>query len=101
MDAAPHSRRGGSMRTGMRGRIGIAIVCTLALGLVVAAPANATAVRGHQVQTSNTKYKMLGDLIGEWKLTSFHVKSTGPVFKGKGRERFTGCLDIDRDRSCA
>jgi hypothetical protein len=72
----------------------------IAAGLVIAAPASGIAVSGKQVPVSEVKSKMKGDLRGKFKITKFRVLHAGPVFKAKGRERFNGCIDSDRDRSC-
>ena len=87
------------MRPGvMRCITSIALV--VAVGLVVAAPAAGFAVSGQQVPKSEVKFKMKGDLLGKFKITKFRVIRDAPVFKAKGRERFNGCVDSDRDRSC-
>jgi len=76
--------------------------CALAavVGLVAAAPAGAVVVKGTQVATTGTKSKMKGDLLGTLKVTRFHLLRDHPVIKFRGRERFEGCIDSDRDRSC-
>ena len=45
-------------------------------------------------------YKMTGDLVGRWATTSFEEVATAPYFEGKGTEKFSGCIDRRRDRSC-
>ena len=70
-------------------------------GLVAAAPAGAVYVSGKQVLKDEVHYKMKGDLFGSWKITNFKVVSEGPVFKAKGKEKFKGCIDGNRDKSCA
>ena len=44
---------------------------------------------------------MTGGLIGKWKTTSFKTLATSPIYKGKGTEKFNGCLDRRRDGHCA
>ena len=72
-------------------------------GLLVAAPAGEISVSGKQkvVNGNAGKYKMKGDLLGKWKITKFKQLHAPPHFKGKGKERFNGCIDTDRDRSCS
>jgi hypothetical protein len=81
-------------------RVGVTGGLALLAALVVAAPAGATAISGHQVPVNGARYKMKGDLLGKWKVTKFRRTDASPVFRGKGTERFNGCLDTDRDRSC-
>jgi hypothetical protein len=76
--------------------VGIALA-----SLVAAAPAGATYVSGKQIPTGFNKYEMTGGLLGKWKVTKFKaIREGGRVFKGKGEEKFNGCLDADRDKSC-
>ncbi len=84
-------------RRGAAGALALAVAATLA----VAAPAGATHVKGHQIPVSANKYKMKGGLVGQWKVTKFKVDRVTPVFRGHGQETFKGCLDADRDGSCA
>ena len=81
----------------------LSVVLSIALVLVVVPTAEAFYVSGRQKPVGNTgeKFRMTGGLKGKWKITSFHVKKTKPVFKAKGRERFTGCVDVARDGSCS
>ena len=44
---------------------------------------------------------MFGGLVGDWRTTSFETTAQAPPFEAKGTERFSGCLDRRRDRSCA
>ena len=78
-----------------------AVVAVALTGLVAAAPAGAVYVSGKQVATGFDKYEMTGGLLGKWKVTKFKViREGGRVFKGKGKEKFNGCIDADRDKSC-
>jgi hypothetical protein len=43
---------------------------------------------------------MRGDFVGRWKITSFEEVTTSPLYSAKGTERFRGCIDRRRDRSC-
>lgn len=77
----------------------------LALLVVLAAPASAATypVSGHQVVVNEGegKYKMTGGLLGSWSITSFKEISAGAIFKAKGTEKFSGCLDLGRDGKCS
>jgi hypothetical protein len=73
--------------------------------LVAAAPAGAQsyAVSGKQVAVNEKagKFKMKGGLLGKWRITSFKQTDADPVFRAKGTEEFSGCLDLGRDGSCS
>jgi hypothetical protein len=43
---------------------------------------------------------MSGSLVGDWQQTSFTTLAMSPLFRGKGTEVFSGCLDKGRDGSC-
>ena len=83
-----------------------ALVAALA-ALAVAAPAGAKTttypVSGKQtvVDEQAGTYKMSGDLVGDWAITSFNQLATTPLYRAKGTEHFSGCLDRNRDGSCA
>lgn len=83
-------------------RASTVLALSSALVLVAAVSANAIPVAGHQkvVNEKAGKYKMKGDLIGKWKLTTFRIVDTKPVLRIKGTEKFNGCLDTSGDRSC-
>jgi hypothetical protein len=72
-----------------------------------AAPAGAKTatypVSGKQIVVDEDAgtYKMTGGLVGDWSVTSFTELATAPLYKGKGTEHFSGCLDRGRDGSCA
>ena len=83
------------------GRAAAVVVLAAAMAIAVAAPAGAFGVKGHQKPVGPSKYRMTGDLRGKWRVTAFHVLSTNPVLRGKGKERFNGCLDLARDHSCS
>lgn len=92
---------------------GIRFLATV-LGTITAASlfvtaAGAATVSGEQFAVSGKQsvvnegagtYKMSGGLLGDWKITSFTELAQKPVFKGKGTERFKGCIDRKRDGSC-
>jgi hypothetical protein len=85
--------------------LGVAVIATL----LAATSAGATPVSGEQFLVSGRQtplkkagtYRMQGGLIGSWKITSFKEVGSKPVFRGKGTETFQGCLDRQRDGSCA
>jgi hypothetical protein len=83
-----------------------AFVAALAV-LALAAPAGATTttypVSGDQtvVDEQAGTYKMSGGLIGDWAITSFKELATTPLYRARGTEHFSGCLDRGRDGSCA
>jgi hypothetical protein len=81
-------------------RLTAAAALALAVGLVSAAAASGIAVKGHQTPFTATKFEMTGDLIGKWKVTKIKLVQESPVLKFRGKERFNGCLDSDRDGSC-
>jgi hypothetical protein len=85
--------------------IGLAAVAVAAAMLVLAAPAGAATyhVSGKQIAVDEDagKYKMRGGLIGPWQITAFDEIATDPIYRAKGKERFSGCLDVARDHSCA
>ena len=89
------------MRTMLR-RIAALVVLSAAVALVVAAPAGAKSVSGEQtiVDEAAGTYKLSGDLVGDWAITSFTELATTPVYRGEGTEKFKGCLDRDHDGSC-
>lgn len=79
-----------------------AVVLSIAVALVAAAPAGAISISGEQkvVNEAAGKFKMKGDLLGKFKITAFRQIHTSPTYKAKGKEKFNGCIDRDRDRSC-
>jgi hypothetical protein len=83
---------------------GCVIVAALT-ALALAAPAGAASypVSGKQtvVSEKNGTYRMNGGLIGNWKTTSFKEIAKSPIYKGKGTERFEGCLDTNHNGNCA
>ncbi len=82
--------------------IAAALVLSVAIALLAAAPAGAIAVSGEQKAKNELrgKFKMKGDMLGKFKITAFHQIHTSPTYKAKGKEKFNGCIDRDRDRSC-
>ena len=80
------------------------VLGTCAMALLVAAPAGAAtyAVSGSQTAVNEEQgiYKMRGGLIGRWTITSFEEVAQTPIFHGRGTEKFKGCIDRRRDRSC-
>jgi hypothetical protein len=82
---------------------------TIAASLL-AMPAVAATVSGEQFSVSGQQTnvnekagtsKMVGGLLGNWKITSFKETASKPVFRGKGTESFKGCIDRQLDGSCA
>src|SRR5262245_46833997 len=76
-------------------------------GAALAFAGQAGAATTHVVSGSQTvvdenagTYKMSGSLVGDWTQTSFTTLATSPLFRGKGTEVFSGCLDRARDGSC-
>jgi hypothetical protein len=74
------------------------------LALAVAAPASARpkVISGTQTVVDEEAgiYKMRGSLRGGWSITSFEELGTEPYYHARGTERFEGCFDRLRDRSC-
>lgn len=81
----------------------LAIACLTALIAAGGAAAATYPVSGEQtvVSEQNGTYRMKGGLIGSWKTTSFKEIAKSPIYKAKGTEHFQGCLDADRNGSCA
>jgi hypothetical protein len=75
-----------------------------ALALAGAAGAKTTTVPVSGAQTVVDEdagtFKMSGSLIGDWQITSFTELATSPIYRAKGTESFSGCLDVRRDGSC-
>jgi hypothetical protein len=77
-----------------------------AAALTLAGPASAKSttvpVSGAQtvVDEDAGTYKMSGSLIGDWQFTSFTEIATSPIYRAKGTELFSGCLDVRRDGAC-
>jgi hypothetical protein len=46
------------------------------------------------------KYAMHGGLVGDFTTTSFTEIAKTPIYRAKGTELFSGCVDIGRDGSC-
>jgi hypothetical protein len=84
---------------------GAALLAVCAAATAVAAPAGAATypVSGKQIVVNQKKgiFKMRGGLLGRWTGTSFKVLAKSPLYRAKGTERFRGCIDRRRDRSCA
>jgi hypothetical protein len=79
------------------------IVAGAMLGLAAQAGAASTyIVSGSQtvVDEAAGSFKMSGSLLGDWQFTSFTEIATSPLYRAKGTELFTGCLDRARDGSC-
>ena len=83
-------------------RTALAAACLAALVVAVPAAGKTYRVSGKQIAVDEDAgiYKMRGGLIGDWRITSFEEVATSPVFHGRGTEKFSGCLDRRRDRSC-
>jgi hypothetical protein len=76
--------------------------CAVALAMVSPATAHTYRVVGKQVavDVDSGAYEMRGGLVGSWAITSFEELATSPLYHATGTERFTGCIDRRRDRSC-
>jgi hypothetical protein len=81
----------------------IAALAALALAAPAGAKTTTYPVSGKQtvVDEAAGTYKMSGGLIGDWAITSFQELAKTPLFRAKGTEHFSGCLDRGRDGSCA
>jgi hypothetical protein len=81
----------------------IAALAALALAAPAGAKTTTYPVSGKQtvVDEAAGTYKMSGGLIGDWAITSFTELAKTPLFRAKGTEHFSGCLDRGRDGSCA
>jgi hypothetical protein len=86
------------------------VLGTMVVASLVATAAMATPVSGEQLSVSGKQIevnekagtsKMTGGLLGNWKITSFTETAQQPVFRGKGTESFSGCIDRQLDGSCA
>jgi hypothetical protein len=80
-------------------------IIAAAATLVIAASATAATtyrVSGEQipVDVDAGLYKMRGGLIGDWAFTSFSELATSPIYRAKGTEQFSGCLDVKLDGKC-
>jgi hypothetical protein len=92
------------MSTRLISTAAIAFACLTALLAAAGGAAAATyQVSGEQtvVNEQNGTYRMKGGLIGGWKTTSFKEIAKSPLYEAKGTEHFQGCLDADRNGSCA
>ena len=85
------------------------VVVLLAAVVAAAGTANGTSsprtyhVRGTQtvVDENAGTYRMHGALVGAWATTSFAPTfESDTLFVGVGTERFRGCVDTNRNRSC-
>ena len=94
MAGIPHLR---SLSTAL---LGMALCCSL-----VAANAHAKSISVSGTQTIVDEeagtFRMHGDLVGGWRITSFKELATSPLYQAKGTERFRGCLDRGHDGGCA
>jgi hypothetical protein len=80
------------------------LAATAALALATSASAATTyQVSGKQtvVDEAAGKYAMHGGLVGDWTFTSYTEIAKTPIYRAKGTELFSGCLDVARDGSCA
>jgi hypothetical protein len=83
------------------------IAALLAGAAVALAPAGSAQAATYQVagkqklvdEAAGT-YKMTGGLRGKWTMLSFNEVSTSPYYEAQGEEKFKGCIDRRRDRSC-
>lgn len=94
MAAQHHSR---TLATAL---LGLAICCALT---AASAQAKVVSVSGTQtvVDEEAGTYRMEGDLVGGWRITSFKELATSPLYQAKGTEAFRGCLDRGRDGGCS
>ena len=80
--------------------LGLALCCAL-----TAANAQATSVSVSGTQTVVDEeagtFRMHGDLVGGWTITSFKEIATTPLYRAKGTEKFRGCLDRGHDGGCS
>jgi hypothetical protein len=86
-------------------RFALPAVLTVTAVLLVAGSASAATtyrVSGEQtvVDEAAGTYEMHGALVGDWATTSFTEIATSPIYRGKGTELFSGCLDVKRDGKC-
>jgi hypothetical protein len=93
------------MPKGRWGRLAAPIVIATAAGLTLAASASAAStfqVSGTQTVLDEAAgtFAMHGSLIGDWATTSFTEIATSPIYRAKGTELFSGCLDVKRDGKC-
>jgi hypothetical protein len=88
------------MRTRGAALIGLAVCCSLGAG---SAQAKSVSVSGTQTVVDEQAgiYRMQGDLVGRWRITSFKELATDPLTRARGTERFRGCLDRQHDGRCA
>jgi hypothetical protein len=82
--------------------VGVLVASVLALP---AAPAMAKTYRlsGRLIPTDPNKpiLKMTGGLLGTFRGLTSTDTAKSPLVQNKGTERFTGCIDRARDKSCA
>jgi hypothetical protein len=79
------------------------IAAVAALALAASAGAATTyQVSGKQtvVDEASGKYLMHGGLLGDWTITGFTEIAKAPLYRAKGTELFSGCIDVRRDGSC-
>jgi hypothetical protein len=94
-------------RTWRRSAAPTLLAAAAALALTASANANANAATTYQVSGTQTvvdeaagKAAMHGGLNGDWTTTSFTEIAKTPIYRAKGTELFSGCLDVGRDGSC-
>ena len=86
-------------------RVLSAVVVLVVAGTVIAAEAAAAPIhaRGTQTVIDETAgtFAMHGTLVGTWFTTSFVPTYDSPtLFAAKGTERFVGCVDTNRNKTC-
>ena len=86
------------LRTVAGALLAMALCCSL-----MATSAQARSVSGTQTVLDENAgtFRMHGDLVGLWKITSFKEVATTPLYRARGTERFRGCIDRGHDGSCA
>ena len=81
----------------------VAVTMALAPAVASAGAGKTYRVAGKQIVTNEETGESIvrGGLRGTWNVTDF-TEDTDPAtpLQGSGTERFTGCLDRNRDRSC-
>jgi hypothetical protein len=87
-----------------RAKLLTAVAVAAVVAASVAAPALAVTYQlsGQQIadNAAGTKFHMTGGLVGPWTGT-FKQLASKPLIRGRGTERFVGCVDVARDGNCS
>ena len=83
----------------------LAVIVSVAATLALAGSMAAATVplRGTQTTIDEKKgqYEVQGSLLGKWQMTAFTERyATKSRYVGTGKERFSGCLDTNRSKTC-